>query len=310
MIHVVRPTSLLFNKNLIIATDRFHQVRYTHLYCKNIQQLNDYFALQNKYVEGATVTGYMSSNVPVNAVETTLQIAQALQEYDRIGVTELASELGIPQSTVFNHLKTLEKNEFVVSENGIYRLGCRFLKMGAKARSHYNVHDVARQEINRLAESTGEISALLIEEHGQGVFLHRCEGRQAVHIDSYTGQRIHLHGAALGKAILATLPRARVVEIIDQRGLPTLTENTITDREVLFEELDKVAAEGIAYDDEERLNGLRSVAAPITGDTGSSPAAISIAGPTSRIQDNWFQEELPSKLSDVAKVIELDMTYS
>lgn len=252
----------------------------------------------------------MSSNVPIHAVETTLQIARALQEYDRIGVTELASELDIPQSTVFNHLKTLEKNDFVVNENGSYRLGCRFLKMGAKARSHYDVHDIARQEINRLAESTGEISALLIEEHGHGVFLHRSEGKQAVHIDSYIGQRIHLHGAALGKAILASLPRERVVEIINQRGLPTLTENTITDREELFTELDEVASEGIAYDDEERLDGLRSVATPITEDNGSLPAAISIAGPTSRVQDDRFQEELPSKLSDVAKVIELDLTYS
>jgi len=252
----------------------------------------------------------MSPNVPVNAVETTLEITQALQEHELIGVTELASELDIPQSTVFNHLQTLEKNEFVVKENGSYRLGCRFLKMGAKARSHYKVHDIARQEVNRLAESTGEISALLIEEHGQGVFLHRSEGKQAVHIDSYIGQRIHLHGAALGKAILASLPRERVVEIIDRRGLPKLTENTITDREVLFEELDQVEAEGIAYDDEERLNGLRSVAAPITGDRGSFPAAISIAGQTSRVQDYRFREELPSKLSDVAKVIELDLTYS
>ena len=252
----------------------------------------------------------MSSNVPVHAVETTLQIAQALQEYDRVVVTELASELGIPQSTVFNNLNTLEKNEFVIKENGGYRLSCRFLKMGAKARSFYNVHDIARQEINQLAESTGEISALLIEEHGGGIFLHRSEGKDAVHIDSYTGQRIHLHGAALGKAILASLPRKKVVEIIDQRGLPPLTENTITDREVLFEELDQVSAEGIAYDDEERLNGLRSVAAPITGDSGRPPAAISIAGPTSRVQDDQFKKEYPSKLSEVAKVIELGLIYS
>jgi len=252
----------------------------------------------------------MGSNVPVNAVQTTLQIAQALQEHERVGVTELAAEVDLPQSTVFNHLKTLEESEFVVNENGQYRLGCRFLKLGAKARSHYNVHEVARWEINRLAESTGEISALLIEEHGLGVFLHRAEGKQAIHIDSYTGQRIYLHGAALGKAILASIPRERAIEIIDRRELPVLTENTITDREILFQELDQVAAEGIAYDDQERLDGLRSVAAPITDGDGRFLAAVSIAGPTSRVQDDRFQEEFPAKLSDVVKVIELDLTYS
>jgi DNA-binding IclR family transcriptional regulator len=252
----------------------------------------------------------MSSNVPVKSVETTLRIAQALQEHEWVGVTELATELDLPQSTVFNHLKTLEENEFAVNENGLYRLGCRFLKLGAKARSHHDVHDIARRKVNRLADSTGEISALLIEEHGLGVFLHRSEGQQAVHIDSYIGQRIYLHGAALGKAILAALPRECVVDIVDRRGLPALTENTITDRDVLFAELDEIAAEGIAYDDQERLMGLRSVAAPITDEDGTPLGAVSIAGPTSRVQDEQFRDEFPSKLADVVSVIELDLTYS
>lgn len=251
----------------------------------------------------------MGANVPVNAVETTLRIAQALQKHDRIGVTELAGEVDLPRSTVFNHLKTLEENEYVVNEGGSYRLGCRFLKLGANARSHHDVHSVARGEVNRLAAETGEISALLIEEHGMGVFLHRAEGEQAVHIDSYIGQRIYLHGAALGKAILASLPRERVVEVVDRRGLPALTENTITDRGALFDELDRIESDGIAFDDQERLNGLRSVATPITDDTGAVLGAVSVAGPTSRVQGDRFRETLPAKLSDVGDVITLDLTY-
>ena len=164
----------------------------------------------------------MGSNVPVNAVETTLRIAEALQDHDRIGVTDLADEIDLPRSTVFNHLKTLEQNEYVVNEGGSYRLGCRWLKLGAEARSYHDVHEVARKRINGLANETGELSALLVEEHGLGVFLHRAEGEQAIQVDSHVSQRIFLHGAALGKAILASLPRDRVDEIIDRRGLPAL----------------------------------------------------------------------------------------
>jgi DNA-binding IclR family transcriptional regulator len=252
----------------------------------------------------------MSENVPVNAIETTLTIARALQEYERVGITELAEEVDLPRSTVFNHLKTLEQNEFVVNEGGSYRLGCRFLELGAKARKYHGVHEVARQEVNRLAKETGEISALLIEEHGLGVFLHRSEGEQAVHIDSYTGQRIYLHGAALGKAILSALPRDQVEDIVDERGLPELTANTITDREELFEELERIADRGIAFDDQERLDGLRSVAAPITDGEDTVLGSLSIAGPSSRIQDERFRETFPSKLEDVVNLIELNMTYS
>jgi len=251
----------------------------------------------------------MGTNVPVNAIETTLTVAEALEEYDSVGVSELATAVDLPRSTVFNHLKTLEQNDYVVNEGGSYRLSCRFLKLGAKARSYHDVHRVARGEINRLAEETGEMSALLVEEHGLGVFLHRAEGEQAVHIDSYTGQRIHLHGAALGKAILASLPRERVDEIVDRRGLPALTENTTTDREDLAQELDDIAEAGVAFDDQERLAGLRSVAVPIT-DGDRVLGSVSIAGPTSRVQDERFRETFPSKLRDVANVIELDLTYS
>jgi DNA-binding IclR family transcriptional regulator len=252
----------------------------------------------------------MGANVPVNAVEKTLEIAQALQEHEGVGVTELADEVDLPRSTVFNHLKTMAEHEFVVNEGGSYRLGCQFLKLGAKARSYHDVHEVARQEVNRLAKETGEISALLIEEHGLGVFLHRAEGEQAVHIDSYTGQRIELHGAALGKAILASLPRERVVDIVERRGLPALTENTITTRDALFEELGQIADTGVAFDDEERLNGLRSVASPITDADDTVLGAVSIAGPTSRVQDARFRETFPSKLRDAVNVINLDLTYS
>ena len=252
----------------------------------------------------------MSENVPVNAIETTLTIARALQEYESVGITELAEEVDLPRSTVFNHLKTLERNEFVVNEGGSYRLGCRFLELGAQARKYHGVHEVARQEVNRLAKETGEISALLIEEHGLGVFLHRAEGEQAVHIDSYTGQRIYLHGAALGKAILSSLPREQVEDIIETRGLPALTANTITDRDELFSELEHISDRGIAFDDQERLDGLRSVAAPIKDGEDNVLGSLSIAGPSSRIQEERFRETFPSKLEDVVNLIELNMTYS
>jgi len=251
----------------------------------------------------------MSENVPVDAVETTLTLLEALPGETGVGLTELAETVEMPKSTVFNHLKTLERNDYVVSEDGQYRLSCRFLELGAQARRYHGVYDAAQSEVDRLAAETGEISAVFVEEHGYGVFLYRAEGAEAVHIDSYVGQRIHLHGAALGKAILSRLPRERVEEIVDQRGLPALTSNTITDRGELFGELDAVAEGGVAFDDQERLTGLRSVAAPLTDAEGEPLGAVSVAGPSSRVQDERFRETFPAKVQDAADVIELNMTY-
>jgi DNA-binding IclR family transcriptional regulator len=251
----------------------------------------------------------MSENVPVDAVETTLELLAALPGEAGVGLTELAEEVGIPKSTAFNHLQTLEGKEYVVNEDGQYRLSCRLLELGAQARRYHGIYEAAQSEVDRLAAETGEISALLVEEHGYGVFLYRVEGAEAVHIDSYVGQRIYLHGAALGKALLSQLPRERVGAIVDERGLPQLTSNTITERETLFAELDAVAERGVAFDDQERLTGLRSVAVPLSDAEGTPLGAVSLAGPSSRVQDERFREEFPDTVADAADVIELNMTY-
>lgn len=246
----------------------------------------------------------------VRSVETALRVIEALRDRDGAGVTELATELDLPNSTVHNHLKTLERNEYVVNEEGTYRIGTRFLKLGARTRDHHPIYEVARPEVDRMAEETGELSGLVIEEHGRGVFLHRAKGAQAVHVDTYPGKRIYLHGAALGKALLAELPPARVDDIVERHGLPALTENTITDVDRLHEELATIREAGIAFDDEERLVGLRSVAAPVTSDGGGVLGAVSVAGPTSRLRDDRFRTDLPDVVRSAVNVINLNVTYS
>ncbi len=251
------------------------------------------------------------TNTPsVQSVETTLRILEALHENDGAGVTELSTELSVPKSTVHNHLQTLQRNEYVVKEDGSYYVGCRFLELGAHARDRRAIYEVARPEVERIAAETSELSGLIIEEHGRGIFLHRSKGDNAVHVDTYSGKRIYLHGAALGKAILAHLPAERVDTIVERHGLPALTENTITDRDELATELAEIRKRGIAFDDEERLDGLRSVGAAILGPDGDVLGAVSVAGPTSRLRDERFRRKLPDVVRSAVNVIDLNFNYS
>ena len=245
----------------------------------------------------------------IQAVDTTLRIIEALNDSGEAGVTELARTLDLPKSTVYNHLDTLNRRGYVVKTGEEYRLACRFLELGSMTRDRQLVYRIARDEVTALAEETGELSGLIVEEHGYGVFLHRAKGDQAVRVDTHVGKRIHLHGAALGKAMLAFSSPDRVREVIDRRGLPALTDHTITDEEVLFEELDRIREEGVAFDDEERINGLRSVAVPLQKDDGEVLGAISVAGPTSRMRGDRFRSRLPEQLRSAANVIELNITY-
>ncbi len=245
----------------------------------------------------------------IGTVELSFEILEIIKEKEKVGVTEVAEVLDCPKSTAHSHLSTLEQNGYLVCNNGEYQLGLRFLDFGENARNRKRIYKEGKLEAEKLAKDTGELSSILVEEHGRGVFLCRPEGTNAVQLDSYDGYRIHLHTTAAGKAILAYKTREEIEAIIDRHGLPHRTENTIVEPEELFSHLEQIRERGIAFDDEERLRGLRCVAAPVRNSDDNVVATVSLAGPTSRLQKEVFNEEFPSLVKSAANVIELGVKY-
>jgi DNA-binding IclR family transcriptional regulator len=246
----------------------------------------------------------------VKTARTTFRILEAIKARDGGTVTELTEEFDLSKSSIYNYLKTLEREGYVIRDGDTYRIGLRMLDLGGYARHRERIYQSAKDRVTQLAEETGEMTNLLVEENGRGIYLHRANGENAVKSDSYIGHRVHLHNTALGLAILAHLPRERVDEIFDRHGLPRTTENTVTDRDALYDRLERVCEAGVAFDDEERLVGLRCVATPIVNKDGDVEGAISISGPTSRLQGDRYREELPKMLNDAANVIELNINYT
>ncbi|WP_222913203.1 IclR family transcriptional regulator [Natrinema sp. SYSU A 869] len=252
----------------------------------------------------------MTSTVPVKAAKVTLEIVDTLRQLNGAGVSEIAQQLDKPTSTVYDHLQTLEREEYLVKEGDKYYISTRFLQLGNQARSRKKVFEISRPEVDELAEKTGEHANLMIEEHGLGVFLYKARGSDAVQLDTHAGMRVPLQTTALGKTIMAFRSRSEVEGVLDQHGLPKVTENTISDPDELFNRLDQIRERGYAYDDEERVNGMRCVAAPITNDDGRAIAAVSISGPKSRMQEERFTNEIPERILRCANVIEVNLTYS
>ncbi len=242
----------------------------------------------------------------VNSVATACNILDELQARNGAGVTEIANELGVSKSAVHAHLSTLRDREFVVKDGEEYRLSLKFLDVGRHVKQRLNVYEVAVEETKRLAEESGEVAQFMTEEHGIGVYLYKESGENGIRTASYTGNREYLHCTALGKAILSELPAERVDEIVDRRGLPQQTQNTITDRETLFTELETIRDRGLAYDRGEILEGLRCIAAPVTASDGALLGAISVSGPVSRMASEAVEEELKESIRHSANVIEIN----
>ena len=247
---------------------------------------------------------------PVQAVDRTLRILEVIQENNGATVSEIADEVEIGMSAVHNHLSTLADRGYVVKNDRTYDIGLSFLGLGAYARNQTDIYGIARPEIDRLAEETGELASLLIMRGGMGVYLYQREGENAVELDTHLGKRVHLHCTGLGKALLGFLPEEEVHEILDQQGMPRMTVNTITNRDELFAELEQIRERSYAIDQEERLNGLRCLAAPITDGEDRAIAAISVSCPIHRVSDDWFFDELSDKVLGAANVIEIKRNYS
>lgn len=252
----------------------------------------------------------VTDQLRVKSAATTFEIVDALKMLDHPSVAEIADYVGVPKSTAHDHLSTLVTLEFVVKEANGYRLSARFLEYGGHARENMKVYRVARPAVEQLATETGEHANLMIEEHGLGIFLYKATGDDAVTLDTYPGMRVPLQTTALGKAILAYMPSEAAKRIVREHGLPTVTENTITDPETLFAELEVIRERGYAMDDAERVDGMRCIGAPILDQNDEVLGAVSVSAPMSRMHDDRFENEIPRRVRSTANVIEVNMTYS
>jgi len=224
---------------------------------------------------------------PVKAVRTTFRILETLEDQDGLRLTPLAKELGVAKSTAHRYLTTLESMGYLIRKGDTYYLSHRFI--------HFATHVRTRDERT--------------EEHGRAVYVTQAVGEQGVKIDTKTGKQDPIHTTAAGKAILSTWPEREVAEFVGAHGLAGPTPHSITDREALFRELAEVRDHGYAINDQENVPGLKAVSVPILAEDDEALGAISVSGPTNRMQGEWFDEELPTLLLGVSNELQLNFRF-
>jgi len=248
----------------------------------------------------------------LKTVETTCSVLAALREHGTAGVTELAAELNLSKGAVYNHLATLREQDFVTKADGEYRLSHRFLNYGKSVQNRSPLYTAGKRHVDQLADQTGEYAHLMIEENGQGFYLYRARGENAI-AEAFHERKNetpdYLHHCSTGKAVLAELPRERVEQIIDQHGLPKFTKKTITSSERLFEELDRTRERGYAIYDGEEVSGTRAVGVAIVDEQFGSGVygAISVSGAATRMQGQRWEEEIPQRVKKAANLIQIDL---
>jgi DNA-binding IclR family transcriptional regulator len=113
-----------------------------------------------------------------------------------------------------------------------------------------------------------------------------------------------------GKVILSHLPTEQVSELIGQDDLPAATEKTITDRDFLYTELEHIAERGYAINREEYVNGLNALSVIIKLSDNNILGALAVIGPSHRMDNEEYEDQISDSLLEAANELELNVTYS
>lgn len=245
----------------------------------------------------------------IKATKTTFDIIETIHERGHIRLVELANEVGIANSTAFDHLATLKELGYVVEDDDGFRLGLKLLDHGMQAKYHYReLHEAAKPVLEQLVDETDEAVNLVVEEHDYAVYIARLTGDRGVPTNSWVGKRKQIHTLSAGKAILAHLPDERVDDLTRRTGLVGVTDDTITAQDELKDELADIRQRGVAFNNRESHESIRAVGAPIIlNDTVHG--AVSVAGPARRLTGEYFRTEIPDLLLGAVNEIELKLAY-
>lgn len=223
-----------------------------------------------------------ASAYPIRAVDRVCDILDTLADSSSgVSLKGVAEAVGMPKSSVYRYLTALEARHYVErgEEAATFQLGPAFRPQ--HTRRLERLVELARPALQKVRDQLGETSNLGYLDGTEVVHALVFESNEMMRLAARVGDRGLVHSTALGKAMCATLPNAKVQSILKASGMPRATEFTITDPDAYFVELDRVREQGYAVDDaENQLNG-RCVAVAIPG--LSFPAAVSISAPADRL---------------------------
>ena len=208
-------------------------------------------------------------------------------------LADLSRELKLSKPTAHRLLAALEEERLVMRREptGSYRLGPTAIELGARAQRASSVAGAARPELESLTRATGETSTVEVLEGDETLILDEVQGDHLIGTSPSIGTRWPAHATSTGKVLLAaTLERdPQLVQGMVRRSggrLRGLAPNTIRSASRLAAELGRVSRQGYATGEGELEAGYVAIGAPVRRHDGSTVAAISLGGPSTRFTES------------------------
>jgi IclR family transcriptional regulator, KDG regulon repressor len=239
----------------------------------------------------------------VLVLHKTLDILEALRKDGAgMGLTDLSRSVSMPKATIYRILTTLEMRGYLDRrENGSYQISGKLFSLQSELSGTQKLLQVAPAVMQTLAQQCRETVNLGTLDGGEVVVISTVESPQSIRMASKVGNRRCVHTSALGKALLAEMSDQQIRRLVQIKGLPRLTPNSVTSQSALLAELQRVRKDGYAVDNQENEMEGRCIAIRIAG-LQQVEAALSISSPVFRMDLRRLRSFLPALRQSCAAI--------
>lgn len=226
----------------------------------------------------------------IQVIDRMAQLLEAIARYTHsVSLKVLSAETGLHPSTAFRILNSLAEHGFVErDEVGAYRLGRRFLQLGARVSSRIDLRQEALPFMEELRDLTGETVNLTVREGDEVIYVERATPNRMMRVEQVIGSRAPLHVTAVGKLMLGAEGDEATLDYARRTGLPAYTRNTLNDPVLLIEATHQAVSQGYARDNEEAELGVGCLGAVVRDSSGAVVAGLSISAPIERRREDWI----------------------
>lgn len=198
-------------------------------------------------------------NAPI--IKKAIEILRLLiREYQPLGVTEIAKELSISKSTAYGILQSFQEEGFVSKDSATkkYTVGKEMMRLAKMVFKGQDLVSVARPFLEHLVELVDETIFLGVREYDSIKILEVIEAKKDFKISSPIGTKLPINAGATGKIFLSIMNNEDIIALLNEKGLPEFTENSITDINTYIEEIEKTRRLGYSLDMGEYMKGVGS----------------------------------------------------
>jgi len=185
-------------------------------------------------------------------------------DYPEMNLSTVARRNGLTPGSTRRVLNTLTKLGYVWMQDQRYRLSARALRLGYAYLSSQPIVNLIQPRLSALSEALNESCALSILDGTDAVCIARATARRLERDYMSVGARWPAHATSAGKVLLGAFSKDDIHALYQGHfPLPAVTPFTITDVQVLFQQIDKARQDGWCYINQETALGIASLSVPI-----------------------------------------------